>query len=240
MKLDVLAIGAHPDDVELGAGGTMAALMAQGKITGIVDLTRGEAGTRGDAETRKLESDASAVILGLAVRDNLDLGDSTFDNTHDNRLKVVQSIRRYRPEILLCNAITDRHTDHGRAATLVEEAAFISGLAKIETWDKGQTQPHWRPRLVLHYIQDRFIQPDMVMDITPFYETKMACIKAFKSQFYDENDYRNELRTAISGKDFISFLEGRAREMGRIIGVEFGEGFTMARAPGIRGFDEII
>ena len=225
MKLDVLAFGAHPDDVELSCSGTLLKLKEEGSKIGVVDLTMGEIGTRGTVDTRKKESDASSKILNIDVRENLDLGDGWFENNQENKLKVIQAIRKYQPTILFANAIDDRHPDHPRAAKLLDEAFFLSGLKKIETQDNGITQDIWRPKHLFHYIQYRYIKPDFVIDVTPYYETKMKAILSFKSQFYEPG---KESDTLISSKKFLDFIEGRSHEMGSSIQVEHGEGFTSA------------
>lgn len=225
MKLDVLAFGAHPDDVELSCSGTLLKLKEEGSKVGVVDLTMGELGTRGTVDTRKKESDFSSKILNIDVRENLDLGDGWFENNQENKLKVIQAIRKYQPTIIFANAIDDRHPDHPRAAKLLDEAFFLSGLKKIETQDNGITQDIWRPKHLFHYIQYRYIKPDFVIDVTPYYETKMKAILSFKSQFYEPGKKSD---TLISSKKFLDFIEGRSHEMGSSIQVEHGEGFTSA------------
>ncbi|NBV57587.1 MAG: bacillithiol biosynthesis deacetylase BshB1 [Bacteroidetes bacterium] len=225
MKLDVLAFGAHPDDVELSCSGTLLKLKEEGSKIGVVDLTMGELGTRGTLDTRKKESDASSKILNIDVRENLDLGDGWFENNQENKVKVIQAIRKYQPTIIFANAIDDRHPDHPRAAKLLNEAFFLSGLKKIETQDNGITQDIWRPKHLFHYIQYRYVKPDFVVDVTPYYETKMKAILSFKSQFYEPG---KESDTLISSKKFLDFIKGRSHEMGSSIQVEHGEGFTSA------------
>lgn len=236
MKVKILAFAAHPDDVELGAAGTLLKHKALGHTVGIIDLTRGELGTRGSADDRDIEAKASAEIMHLDVRENLDMGDGFFENNKANKLKIIESIRAYQPDIVLCNAVEDRHIDHGRASTLVSEACFLSGLRKISTSRNGIEQTAWRPKSVYHYIQDRYQKPDLVIDVTEFYDKKMQCIMAFKTQFYDPNS--EEPNTPISGKDFIHYLDGRSREMGRYIGCEYGEGFTVERPLGVKDLTE--
>jgi bacillithiol biosynthesis deacetylase BshB1 len=238
MKVDILAFGAHPDDVELAASGTLFAHIEMGKTCAIVDLTQGELGTRGNVETRRNEAFQSAAIMGIAQRDNLGLKDGFFAINDASILAAVGSIRKYQPEIVFCNAITDRHVDHGRAASLIEEAFFLSGLTKIATYNDGALQQAWRPKALYHYIQDRYIKPDLVVDITPYFDKKMASIKAFKSQFYDANS--TEPETAISNLDFLPFIESRAREMGRAIGVKYGEGFTINRPIGTKNLLDLL
>jgi bacillithiol biosynthesis deacetylase BshB1 len=229
--IDILAIGAHPDDMELAAGGTIYSHTATGKTVVIADLTKGELGTRGDAQTRATEAKNAAAILGVKERVNLGLADGFFKADEQSLLKVVQTIRTYRPRIVLTNAIADRHPDHGRAAELVSRACFLAGLRKIVTENKGQEQGAWRPEALYHVVQDRFIKPDLVVDISSCFSKKMESIKAFQTQFY--NPESEEPETPISSLAFLQYLEGRAREMGRLIGVEFGEGFTVERPLGI-------
>lgn len=238
VKLDLLVIAVHPDDAELGAGGTIAKYVAAGKKVGIVDLTRGELGTRGTAETRDREANDAASILGLTVRDNLALRDGFFNNSEDDKLAVIRAIRQYQPEIIITNAITDRHPDHGRAGHMVSEACFLSGLRKIETSCDGVLQEAHRPRLVLQMIQDYYIKPDIVMDITPFYDIKEKSILAYKTQFYTgEESESDEPQTYISNPDFMESTAARAREFGRSIQVKYAEGFTVNK---ILGVDDIF
>jgi bacillithiol biosynthesis deacetylase BshB1 len=238
MKLDILAFAAHPDDVELAASGTVMAHIALGKKVGIIDLTRGELGTRGSAELRDQEAAASSQILGISIRENLRMRDGFFVNDEAHQLKVIEMLRLYKPEIVLCNSEFDRHIDHGRGAALVHDACFLSGLRKIETTYKGEKQTHWRPRAVYHYIQDYYTKPDITFDITPYFERKLQSIKAFSSQFYDPNS--KEPESPISSKDFMQFLDGRAREFGRNIGVTYGEGFTVKRVIGTRDLTQLL
>lgn len=226
MKLDILAFGAHPDDVELAASGTIAQHVSQGLKCGIIDLTKGELGTRGSVALREEEASLAANILGLSVRENLGMPDGFITNDSDHLMAVIKKIRKYQPDIVLCNAISDRHTDHGRAAILVAEACFLSGLVKIETG----SYPAWRPKVVYHYIQDYYIKPDVIIDITNTFDTKMKSIKAYASQFHSEGS--KEPETPISRQDFLPFIEARAREMGRLIGCTYGEGFTVRRPVG--------
>jgi len=229
VKLDLLAFGAHPDDVELSAAGTLLVQKSLGNSIGIIDLTAGELGTRGTAETRAQEAATAAGILGLSIRENLGFADGFFSNDQEHQLAIIRVIRKFRPRIVLANALSDRHPDHGRAAELVARSCFLAGLRRIETWMENDVQEPWRPEQVFHYIQDRHAKPDFVVDITPFWEDKMRAIRAFTSQFYTPG--ANEPETPISGKDFIGFLEARAREMGRISGVPFAEGFLVQRIP---------
>lgn len=231
MKIDLLAIGAHPDDVELGAGGTIAREVSAGRKVGVIDLTRGELGTRGTPEDREREAADAAAILGVEFRTNLCFRDGFFGNDEDHQFRLIEQIRHYRPDIVICNAVTDRHTDHGKGASLVSTACFLSGLRKIVTrWDE-QYQEAWRPRAVYHFIQDRYIKPDFVVDITAFMEVKMEAVKAFRTQFYDPNS--TEPQTPISSREFLDFLYARATEMGRPTGTRFAEGFTVERIAGV-------
>ncbi|WP_066755789.1 bacillithiol biosynthesis deacetylase BshB1 [Crocinitomix algicola] len=231
MKVDILAIGAHPDDVELSASGTLIHHIAMGKKVALLDLTEGELGSRGTVETRYQEAKDAGSIMGISNRVNLNLGDGFFDLSKENKLKIIQQIRFFRPEVVFVNAYTDRHPDHGKAATLAKEACFLSGLLKIETEYKGLKQEKWRPKAVYGYIQDRYLKPDFVVDITPYVEQKMESILAYRTQFYDPES--SEPNTPISGKDFIDFLKGRWAQFGREIGVPFAEGFTTDRTIGI-------
>ena len=232
MKLDILVLPVHPDDAELGCSGTIVKEIALGKKVGIVDLTRGELGTRGSAEIRDEESAASAKILGLAVRDNLGLPDGFFENNKPHQLKVIEAIRRFRPEIVITNAYHDRHPDHGRASDLVEDAAFLSGLRKIETYYDGEKQQEWRPNLVLHFIQDNYIKPDILIDVTDYWDKKIESIRAFGSQFFNP-DWEDEPQTYISSPEFIQVIEARAREYGKSIGAKFAEGFISRKILGV-------
>ncbi len=231
MKLDILAIGAHPDDVELGCGATLAKEIAQGKKVGILDLTRGELGTRGTAETRDKEAADSAKILGVSVRENLGLADGFFQNDKESQLKIIEAIREYQPEMVLCNAITDRHIDHGKGSKLASDACFLSGLVKIETERKGVTQDKWRPKFVYHYIQWHNLEPDVVVDVTGYIEKKMEAVFAYKTQFHNPDSKEGD--TPISSKTFKDSINYRARDLGRLIGTEYGEGFTVERYPAV-------
>jgi len=237
MKADVLIFAAHPDDAEMSCAGTIASLTSKGKKVVIIDLTQGEMGTRGTIETRKAEAEEAGKILGISERVQLYLPDTEFDTSRGNQIPLIESIRRFKPEIVICNAIEDRHPDHGRAAKLESDACFYSGLSKIETSWQGEKQEHWRPRLVFHYIQDRMIKPDFVVDISQFWETKLKAIRAFKTQFFDPNN--KEPETYISSSIFWDFLESRGREMGHIIEVSHGEGFTVERPLGINNLLEL-
>jgi len=232
MKLDLLAISAHPDDVELGCAGTILASIAKGKKVGIVDLTRGELGTRGTPEIRVQEATEAAKVLGASVRDNVGIPDGFFQNDPDHQLALIPYIRKYQPDIVLANAIDDRHPDHGKGARLIYDTCFLSGLRRIETTDdKGNAQEPWRPKFIYHFIQDRYIKPDFIVDITPYWAKKEEAIRAFRSQFYDPNS--EEPNSYISSPEFLAFLEARAKEYGHSIGVKYGEGFTAQRIIGI-------
>ncbi|MBC6609030.1 bacillithiol biosynthesis deacetylase BshB1 [Hymenobacter sp. BT188] len=239
MKLDILAIAAHPDDAEMSCAGALLAAASQGKKIGVVDLTRGELGTRGTPEIRAAEAAAASKILGLNARENLGLADGFFYNDREHQLPIIAAVRRYQPDIVLLNAIHDRHPDHGRGSQLASESCFLSGLKMIETLDEnGQPQSAWRPRLVYHYIQDRQIAPDFVVDISEFWDKKWEAIQAFKSQFFDANS--TEPITYLSTPAFSKFMEARAREFGHLIGVEFGEGFTRERTLGVRQLSDLV
>jgi bacillithiol biosynthesis deacetylase BshB1 len=234
MKLDMLVFAAHPDDAELGCAGTIISQVEQGKKVGIIDLTQGELGTRGDVATRETESRHASEVMGVMIRENLGMSDGFFTLSPQNTLKVIEMIRKYRPDIVLANAVHDRHPDHGRAAKLVSEACFLSGLVKVETSIKGKWQEKWRPKHVFHYIQDRNLKPDFVIDISTFFEKKMEAVGCYASQFYNPASEKKDDDTPISSREFWYFLEARAREMGRSIGVEFGEGFTSEKALGVK------
>ncbi|WP_417876348.1 bacillithiol biosynthesis deacetylase BshB1 [Winogradskyella sediminis] len=229
MKLDILAIGAHPDDVELGCGATLAKEVSRGKKVGIIDLTRGELGTRGTAETRDEEAFNAAKILGVQSRINMRFADGFFTNDKAHQLEIVKMIRYYKPEIIICNAIDDRHIDHPRGSQLVSDACFLSGLKKIETFynDEKQSQEPWRPKVVYHYIQWKDIIPDVVVDVSGFMEKKEKSVLAYKTQFFDPNS--KEPETPISSKNFTDSVDYRARNLGRLIGVEHAEGYTVER-----------
>jgi bacillithiol biosynthesis deacetylase BshB1 len=233
LQLDILVITVHPDDAELGCGGTILKHVALGHRVGIVDLTRGELGTRGTAETRMVEASHAAELLGVSVRENLEMRDGFFRNDETHQLKVVQAIRKYRPEIVITNALHDRHPDHGRAGELVNDAVFLAGLRKVRTTAEGGEQDAHRPRLLLQLIQDQYIKPDIVVDISDHWEQKIAAIKAFASQFHNERYAKDEPETYISKPDFLQYIEGRAREYGKYIGAKYGEGFTCRRLLGV-------
>ena len=227
MKLDILAFGAHPDDVELGCSATLAKEVSLGKKVGIIDLTRGELGTRGSVAIRNTEAAMAAEILGVQVRENLDMRDGFFVNDESHQLRVIEMIRKYQPKMVLCNAIADRHIDHGKGSQLVSDACFLSGLTKIETHHNGQKQAAWRPKMVYHYIQWQSIAPDFVVDVSAFMDVKMKAVQAYASQFYDPNS--TEPVTPIASKNFLDSIEYRAMDLGRLVGVAFAEGFTVER-----------
>jgi N-acetylglucosamine malate deacetylase 1 len=239
MKLDLLAFGVHPDDVELSCAGVLMTEKLKGKKTGIVDLTRGELGSRGSAEIRTQEAAAAAEILNVDVRINLDMADGFFSNDEAHQRKVISAIRKYRPEIVLCNALSDRHPDHGRSARLVADAAFLSGLLKIETTDDNdQPQTHWRPKYVFNYIQDKFLQPDFVIDITGVFDRKIESIKAYSTQFHTPGS--DGPQTYISTPDFLESVVYRHKWFGKMIGVKYAEGFISEKMIGLRSFDVLI
>ena len=238
MKIDILAIGIHPDDVELSCSGTIAKHIAFGKKVGILDLTQGELGTRGNAELRTKEANEAAIILGVSFRTQLNLKDCFFENNEENQKKIIEIIRKHQPEIILCNAISDRHPDHGRASKLVSDSSFYSGLIKIETHSDNKIQQAWRPKAVYHYIQDQFIHPDFVIDISDFIDIKHKAIMAYSSQFY--NPSSNEPETPISSKHFIESVNSKMSILGRDIGVKFAEGFTVNRYPGINSLFDLV
>ena len=241
MKLDILAVGVHPDDVELGCSGTLISEIRRGKKAGIVDLTQGELSSRGTVEIRYEETARAAKIIGVEVRENLKMRDGFFKNDEEHQLKLISFIRKYKPDIVLANALEDRHPDHGRAGKLIVDSCFLSGLRKIETKnEEGVIQEAWRPRYVLHYIQDRYLEPDIVMDITDVFELRMESIKAYSTQFFNPGSESNEPQTYISTPGFLESIIARARMMGKKIGVQYGEGFTSEKAIGITGLDSLI
>lgn len=237
MKLDILAIGAHPDDIELCAGGTLIMHVKKGLKCGIVDLTKGELSTRGSTEIRMREAEKASEVLGLSARENLGLSDGFFTLDQQTKLSVVSVIRKYQPSIIIAPAVRDRHPDHGRAAQLVTEAVFLAGLPKIKTVMDGMDQETWRVRAVYHGIQDRYIKPDLVVDVTKVWDKKMEAILSFSSQFYDPSS--KEQATPISSKEFLEFLIARAREFGRPAHVELAEGFTVQRTPLINSLTDL-
>ncbi|MDT0607346.1 bacillithiol biosynthesis deacetylase BshB1 [Croceitalea rosinachiae] len=240
MKLDILVFGAHPDDAELGAGATIAKEVANGKKVGIIDLTRGELGTRGTAEIRDNEAAKAAEILGVSIRENLEFSDGFFVNDMPHQLEVIRMVRKYRPELVLCNAVDDRHIDHGKGSKLVSDACFLSGLIKIDTKLNGddQWQNPWRPKVVYHYIQWKNIEPDFAVDISDYIEKKTKAILAYSSQFYDPSSAEPE--TPISSKNFIDSVNYRARDLGRLIGVDYAEGFTVERYAAVNQITDLI
>jgi bacillithiol biosynthesis deacetylase BshB1 len=237
MKLDILAVGAHPDDVELGCAATLAKEISLGKKVGILDLTRGELGTRGSAEIRDLEATVAAKILGVVVRENLAFADGFFINDKEHQLEVIKMIRKYQPDIILCNAIDDRHIDHGKGSNLVSDACFLSGLRKIETWVAGKPQEAWRPKHVYHYIQWKNLKPDFVVDVSGFIDKKIEAVKAYSSQLYDPKS--KEPVSPITSKNFLESITYRAQDLGRLIGVEHAEGFTVERFVAIDSLNDL-
>ncbi len=237
MKLDILAFGAHPDDVELGCSATIAKEISLGKKVGIVDLTRGELGTRGSAELRDIEATNAAKILGVSFRKNLGFADGFFVNDKEHQLEIIKMIRKYRPEIVLCNAIDDRHIDHPKGSKVVSDACFLSGLVKIETELEGEKQEKWRPKVVYHYIQWKNIEPDFVVDVTGFMDKKIASVMAYSSQFFDPSS--KEPETPITSKNFTESVEYRAKDLGRLIGVDFAEGFTTERYVAVENLSKL-
>jgi bacillithiol biosynthesis deacetylase BshB1 len=238
MKLDILAFAAHPDDIELSCSATLMKHIAMGKKVGIVDLTQGELGTRGNVESRYAEAAEASTIMGIHVRENLKLKDGFFDFSEENKRLIIEQIRRFQPEIVLANAIEDRHPDHGRAAKLVADACFLAGLRKIETKYAGELQAAHRPKAVYHYIQDHYIKPDFIIDVSEYVERKLEAIKAFKTQFYDPNSI--EPATPISGEDFFDFVKSRMIQNGRQIGVKYAEGFTSTREIGVNTLFDLL
>jgi len=233
IKLDILVIAVHPDDAELGCGGTILKHVGMGRKVGIVDLTRGELGTRGTPETRSEEARHAGELLGLSLRENLGLRDGFFRNEEADQLKVIRAIRTFRPEIIIANALYDRHPDHGRAGELINDAAFLAGLRRIETSDTAGVQLPHRPRLLLQLIQDYYIKPDIVVDVSDQWEGKISAIKAFRSQFHSDTYSEKEPETYISTPDFLEYIEARAREYGKYIGAKYAEGFTCRRLLGV-------
>lgn len=238
MKLDILAFGAHPDDVELGCSGTIAKEISLGKKVGIIDLTRGELGTRGSVEIRNQESAAAAKILGVSVRENLDMRDGFFVNDEVHQLKIIKMIRKYRPEIVICNAIEDRHIDHGKGSKLVSDACFLSGLRQIKTEIDEIQQEAWRPKLVYHYMQWNNLIPDFTVDISGFNDIRISSILAYSSQFYNANS--DEPETPIATKNFLESLNCRPKELGRLVGVDYAEGFNVERYVAVNSLSDLI
>ena len=239
MKLDILALCAHPDDAEISCAATLAKHISLGYKAGVIDLTRGELGTRGTPEIREKEATEAAKILGLTVRENLNLRDGFFGNAEEEKLKIISAIRKYQPQIILTNAVTDRHPDHGRAAELVRTCCFLAGLKKIATTTQaGEEQQEWRPRSVFHFIQSQYIKPDFVVDVSDFWARKMNALKAFKSQFHNPDS--SEPETFISNPGFLKLIESRGHELGYSIGVKYGEGFTIDHHLGVENLFHLI
>ncbi|MGB0934075.1 MAG: bacillithiol biosynthesis deacetylase BshB1 [Lishizhenia sp.] len=236
-KVDILAVGAHPDDVELSAAGTILKEIDNGRSVAIVDLTEGELGSRGTVQTRYAEAEKAAQILNLSGRHNIQIPDGFFLNDKESLIKLIEQIRRFQPEIVLANAISDRHPDHGKGAKFISDACFLSGLLKIETKWEGKTQSPWRPKVIYHYIQDRYIQPDFAVDVSQYVDKKFESIFAYKTQFYNPDS--KEPKTPISGEDFIEFLKGRMSEFGRQIGAKYAEGFTVERIPAVNSIFDL-
>jgi bacillithiol biosynthesis deacetylase BshB1 len=238
MKLDILAFGVHPDDVEMSCAGTIISHIKKGYQCGIIDLTRGELGTRGSAEQRDIEAINAAKILGVSIRENLGMQDGFFRNDQEHQIKIIEVIRRFKPEIIFCNAVEDRHPDHGRSAELVYTASFLSGLIKVKTYYDGIEQEAHRPRKVYHYIQDRDLKPNILVDISETIEIKMNSIKAYTSQFYNPNS--NEPSTYISSPEFLNGLKGRLLNWGKLIGVNYAEGFTSSQMLGVKNIIDLL
>jgi bacillithiol biosynthesis deacetylase BshB1 len=239
MKLDVLAFGSHPDDVELGCSGTLINEVKRGKKVGVIDLTQGELGTRGTIETRYQEAADAAKIMGVAVRENLKMRDGFFTNDEAHQMQVVRMLRKYQPEVVIANILEDRHPDHGRGGWLLYDACFLSGLRQVKTIDdEGRSQEKWRPKMLLHYIQDRFYEPDIIIDVTDAWEQRMKSIRAYKTQFYDPNS--NEPQSYLSNPEFIEALAARARLLGKRIGVKYAEGFVSKKNIGIKDLDCLV
>lgn len=237
MKLDILAFGAHPDDIELGCGATIAKEISLGKKVGVVDLTQGELGTRGSAKIRAEEAKKAAEILGLHIRENLKFADGFFENNKENQLEIIKRIRKYKPEIVLCNAIDDRHIDHAKGSKLVSDACFLSGLRRIKTSFNGEKQTAWRPKKVYHYIQWKPITPHFVVDVSGFIDKKLKAVKAYSSQFY--NPKSKEPTSPITSKNFLDSVVYRAQDLGRLVEVEYAEGFTVERTISVNSLDNL-
>ncbi len=241
MKLDILAIGVHPDDVELGCSGTLINEIKRGKKAGILDLTQGELGTRGTIETRYEEAAKAAMIIGVQVRENLKMRDGFFRNDEQHQLQLISAIRKYQPDIVIANVLHDRHPDHGRAGKMIADCCFLSGLVKIETRDeKGNLQPRWRPSYVLHYLQDWYHEPDLLVDISDVFEQRMESVKAYSTQFHTSEEGGEGPQTYISTPDFLESIIARARMLGKRIGVKYAEGFTSEKKIGIRNLDALV
>jgi bacillithiol biosynthesis deacetylase BshB1 len=241
MKLDILAIGVHPDDVELGCSGTLINEIKNGKKVGVVDLTQGELGTRGTVETRYIEAAKAAEVMGVHVRENLKMRDGFFKNDEEHQLKLISALRKYQPEIVIANILHDRHPDHGRAGHLIADACFLSGLVKVKTNDEdGNPQEKWRPKYVLHYLQDWYHEPDLIIDISDVFEQRMKSIEAYGTQFFSTGEANDEPVTYISTPDFLDSVTARARMLGKRIGVKYGEGYISEKKIGIRSLDALI
>jgi bacillithiol biosynthesis deacetylase BshB1 len=239
MKLDILAIGAHPDDIELGCSGTLISEVKKGKKAGIVDLTEGELGTRGTVKDRYEEAAEAARIMGISVRENLKMRDGFFVNDESHQMQLIRVLRKYQPEVVIGNILEDRHPDHGRAGSLIYDACFLSGLRQIETNNEdGSPQEKWRPKMLLHYIQDRFYEPNIIIDVSDVWQQRMEAVKAYKTQFHSTGS--NEPQTYISSPEFLQALEARARLLGKRIGVMYGEGFLSKKNIGLAGLDSLI
>lgn len=238
-KLDILAIGAHPDDIELGCAATLIKQVNKGQQVGILDLTEGELGSRGTVASRYKEAAEAAAVMGIAVRENLQIPDGFFLNDNDTRLALIAKIRKFQPTIVIGNACTDRHPDHGRAYNLIEDACFLSGLRKIETTENGIFQAPWRPKLVLHYIQDRNIEPNFIVDVTSTWDAKVKAIRCYATQFFADNVRDNEPVTYISQPGFLEVIEAKAKGLGHRIGAKYAEGFNIAGAVGINDLDSL-
>lgn len=239
MKLDLLFIAAHPDDVELGCGGTILKHIQLGKTVGIIDLTRGELGTRGTAQTRETEATTAAKILGISIRENLGFRDGFFVNDEQHQSKIIEKIRQYQPQIVITNAYHDRHPDHGRAADLVFDSCFLAGLSKIKTHIQNGEQQAYRPSLLLSMIQDNYIKPDILIDITPYQAKKMEAIRAYETQFFSAKADVNEQETYISNPDFLEAVIARSREFGKAIAATYAEGFLSKKLLGVDSFFEL-
>jgi len=241
MKLDILAIGVHPDDVELGCSGVLINEIKQGKKVGIIDLTQGEMGTRGTIETRFAEAQKAAEIIGAGIRENLKMRDGFFRNDEEHQMQLIKAIRKYKPEIVLANVLDDRHPDHGRAGHLIADACFLSGLVKIETKDdKGKAQDKWRPKYILHYLQDWYHEPDLLVDVSDSFQQKMSSVEAYTTQFHVAGNEQGGLQTYISTPDFLESVVARARMLGKRIGVKYAEGFITEKKIGIRSLDALV
>ena len=239
MKLDVMAIGSHPDDVELGCSGTLIKEINRGKKVGIIDLTQGELGTRGTIETRYQEAANAAMVMGVSVRENLKMRDGFFKNDEEHQMQLVQVFRKYQPEIVIGNILEDRHPDHGRGGWMIYDACFLSGLRQVKSLDEnGKEQEKWRPKMLLHYIQDRFYEPDVIIDVSDVWEKRMEAIRAYRTQFYDPNS--KEPQSYLSNPEFMEFLAARAREYGKRIGVQYGEGFVSKKSIGLRDLSGLV